>query len=67
MSEYIIAYLGGAKMPDNPEEDRAKWMAWIGGLGDAAPGMLQAAPDRHSKLGVTAVTGRHHIPIRRTL
>ncbi len=35
MSEYIIAYLGGAKMPDNPEEDKARWMAWVEGLGDA--------------------------------
>ncbi len=37
MPNYVIAYRGGG-MPSTPEEGaahRAKWMAWIGSLGDA--------------------------------
>ena len=37
MSEYIIAYHGG-RTPESPEEgarQRAKWQAWVEGLGDA--------------------------------
>ena len=37
MTNYIIAYHGGKK-PDSPEEKakhKAKWQAWVGGLGDA--------------------------------
>ena len=37
MTNYIIAYHGGKK-PDSPEEGakhKAKWQAWVGGLGDA--------------------------------
>jgi hypothetical protein len=38
MSDFIFAYHGGKKMPESPEEGaklRAKWKAWVGGLGDA--------------------------------
>ena len=38
MSDYIIAYHGGNK-PESPEEGakhKAKWQAWVDGLGDAA-------------------------------
>ncbi len=38
MSNYIIMYLGGAR-PESPEaaaEQKAKWQAWVEGLGDAA-------------------------------
>ncbi len=37
MPDYIIAYRGGRK-PASPEEGaklKAKWKAWVGGLGDA--------------------------------
>ena len=37
MPTYIIAYHGGKK-PESPEEaaqGKAKWQAWVGGLGDA--------------------------------
>ena len=37
MPDYIIAYHGGRK-PASPEEGaklKAKWKAWVGGLGDA--------------------------------
>ena len=37
MSSYIFAYHGG-NMPESPEEGaklRAKWKAWVGGLGNA--------------------------------
>ena len=37
MPEYIIAYHGGRE-PESPEEGakgKAKWQAWLGGLGDA--------------------------------
>jgi hypothetical protein len=37
MSQYVLAYHGG-KMPESPEEgakQRAKFGAWLGGLGDA--------------------------------
>ena len=37
MTDYIIVYHGG-KMPESPEEGakhKAKWQAWVGGLGDA--------------------------------
>jgi hypothetical protein len=38
MANYIITYLGGVQ-PTTPEEGQqqmAKYMAWLGGLGDAA-------------------------------
>jgi hypothetical protein len=38
MSEYVIVYHGGGKMPESPEEGargKERFMAWIGGLGDA--------------------------------
>jgi hypothetical protein len=38
MANYIITYLGGVQ-PATPEEGQqqmAKYMAWLGGLGDAA-------------------------------
>ena len=37
MANYIIAYRGGRR-PETPEEGaehKAKWHAWVGGLGDA--------------------------------
>jgi hypothetical protein len=37
MAKFIFAYHGGG-MPETPEEGEAqmaKWMAWMGGLGDA--------------------------------
>ena len=37
MPNYFIGYLGG-RMPETPEEEargKAKWNAWVGGLGDA--------------------------------
>jgi hypothetical protein len=38
MTQYLFAYHAG-KMPESPEEgarSRAKWQAWVGGLGNAA-------------------------------
>ncbi len=38
MSNYVFAYHGGRR-PKSPEEGakyKAKWKAWVGGLGDAA-------------------------------
>ena len=58
MSDYIFAYHGGGKMPESPEEGakmKAKWEAWIGGLGDAMvnPGSPLGMSKTVSSDGVT--------------
>ena len=38
MPDYVLAYHGGGKMPETPEEGaklRARWQAWVVGLGNA--------------------------------
>lgn len=65
MSEYIIAYLGGKK-PDTPEQGaahRAKFMAWLGGLGDAVvnPGTPLGTSVVISSEGVTEDAGPNRL------
>jgi hypothetical protein len=35
MPKYLIAYRGGQKSPQDGAAHRAKWKAWVAGLGDA--------------------------------
>lgn len=66
MPEFIIAYRGGRK-PESPEAGAAqkeKWMAWIGGLGDAVvnpgtpcTGAMTVTPSGVEPGGEHALTG----------
>jgi len=65
MSEFIIAYHGG-KMPESPEEgakQRARWQAWIDGLGDAVvnPGTPLGRSKTVSAAGITETDRSNHL------
>ncbi len=61
MPNYIIAYHGGKK-PESPEEGakgKAKWQAWVDGLGDAVvnPGTPLGKSKTVSSAGVSDNSG----------
>ena len=61
MSTYIIAYHGG-KQPESPEvaaNGKAKWQAWVGGLGSAVvnPGTPLGKSKIVSSAGVSDYSG----------
>ena len=60
MSNYIIAYHGGAK-PASPEEgaqQKAKWKAWVDGLGEAI--VNPGTPLGTSKMASTGGVSDHN-------
>ncbi len=66
MPDYIIAYHGGKK-PESPEEGakgKAKWQAWLGGLGDAV--VNPGTPLGKSKTVSSAGVSEHRGPDRLT-
>ena len=65
MPSYMLAYYGG-KMPENPEEGakgRKKFMAWLGGLGQAVvnPGTPLGMSKTVSSDGVSEDSGADHL------